>query len=49
MSIRIYIPRETTASSLGAEQLVQVIATEARYRNQDITIVRNGPRGACFF
>jgi formate dehydrogenase iron-sulfur subunit len=48
MSIRIYIPRETTASSLGAEQIATAIATEASYRNIAIEIVRNGSRGACF-
>jgi formate dehydrogenase iron-sulfur subunit len=48
MSIKIYIPRETTASSLGAELLVKAIATEAQYRNLDIQIVRNGSRGACW-
>lgn len=48
MSIRIYVPRETTAASLGAEQLVAALVTEAKYRNIDIEIVRNGSRGACF-
>ena len=48
MSIRVYIPRETTASSVGAEALVAAISTEAKYRNLDIEIVRNGSRGACF-
>ncbi len=48
MSIKIYIPRETTASSLGAEALVEAITTEALYRKLDIEIVRNGSRGACF-
>lgn len=48
MSIRVYVPRETTAASLGAEALVTAIATEAKYRNLDIEIVRNGSRGACF-
>jgi formate dehydrogenase iron-sulfur subunit len=48
MSIKIYVPRETTASSLGAEQIVESITTEAKYRNLDVTIVRNGSRGACF-
>jgi len=48
MSIKIYSPRETTASSLGAELLVKAIATEAQYRNLDIQIVRNGSRGACW-
>src|SRR5690606_20012914 len=48
MSIRVYVPRETTAASLGAEALVSAITTEAKYRNLDIEIVRNGSRGACF-
>ena len=48
MSTRIYLPRETTASSLGAELLASAITTEAKYRNLDITLVRNGSRGACF-
>ncbi len=48
MTTRIYIPRETTASSLGAELLVDAIITEAKYRNLPIEIVRNGSRGACF-
>src|SRR5688572_15436412 len=48
MAIKIYIPRETTASSLGAEDLVDAIKTEALYRKIDIEIVRNGSRGACW-
>ena len=48
MTTRIFIPRETTADSLGAELLVEAIATEAKYRNLPIEIVRNGSRGACF-
>jgi formate dehydrogenase iron-sulfur subunit len=48
MSIRIYVPRETTASSLGAELVAEAIATEAQYRKLDVQIIRNGSRGACF-
>ncbi len=48
MTIRIYVPRETTASSLGAELVAEAIATEAKYRKLDVQIVRNGSRGACF-
>jgi formate dehydrogenase iron-sulfur subunit len=47
-TIKVYIPRETTASSLGAEQIVQAMTAEAEYRNADIQIVRNGSRGACW-
>ena len=46
--VKVYIPRETTADSLGAELLVKAIATEAKYRKLDIEIVRNGSRGACW-
>lgn len=48
MTRRLYIPRETTASSLGAEALVTAIAAEAATRKIKIEIVRNGSRGACF-
>jgi len=46
--VKVYIPRETTADSLGAELLVKAIATEAKYRKLDIEIIRNGSRGACW-
>jgi formate dehydrogenase iron-sulfur subunit len=46
--VKVYIPRETTADSLGAQLLVNAITNEAKYRNQDIEIVRNGSRGACW-
>jgi formate dehydrogenase iron-sulfur subunit len=45
MSVTIYIPREATALSLGAEKLEQTIRAEARRRGVTITIVRNGSRG----
>jgi formate dehydrogenase iron-sulfur subunit len=48
MTTRVYIPRETTASSLGVELVVDAITTEAAQRKIDIQIVRNGSRGACF-
>jgi formate dehydrogenase iron-sulfur subunit len=48
MAARLYIPRETTASSLGAEALVDAVKAEAASRRIDIEIVRNGSRGACF-
>jgi len=48
MDIKIFIPRETTAHSLGAELVLEAIRTEAQYRNQEVDIVRNGSRGACW-
>ncbi len=48
MTTRIYVPRETTASSLGVDLVVEALVAEAARRNLDIAIVRNGSRGACF-
>ncbi|MDT8399932.1 MAG: formate dehydrogenase, partial [Pseudomonadales bacterium] len=45
---RIYLPRETTALSVGAEQLLHQLQTEASYRGLGLEIVRNGSRGACW-
>jgi formate dehydrogenase iron-sulfur subunit len=46
MSIKIYIPRETTASSLGAVQQLKAIATQDQKRNRYIQVYRNGSPGA---
>jgi formate dehydrogenase iron-sulfur subunit len=45
MSTRIYIPREATALSLGAQRVAQAITAEAARRGQTIEIVRTGSRG----
>ena len=45
MSTRIFIPRDSSALSLGAESVAGAIAVEAARRKADITIVRNGSRG----
>ncbi len=41
----VYVPRDAAALSLGAEDVAVAIAGEARARNMDVTIVRNGTRG----
>jgi formate dehydrogenase iron-sulfur subunit len=41
----VYVPNDAAALSLGAEEVAQVIAEEARVRQMDVTIVRNGTRG----
>jgi formate dehydrogenase iron-sulfur subunit len=41
----VYIPRDAASLSLGAEEVAQAIAAEARTRKMDVTIVRNGTRG----
>ncbi|TAL86329.1 MAG: formate dehydrogenase beta subunit [Rhodanobacter sp.] len=45
MSITVYVPRDAGALSLGAEAVADTIAAEARQRDLDVTIVRNGSRG----
>jgi formate dehydrogenase iron-sulfur subunit len=45
MNVRIYVPRDSGALSMGAEAVADAIAAEARRRGLDLTIVRNGSRG----
>lgn len=45
MSIKIFVPCDTTARSLGADQIATLIQAEALSRGIDITLVRNGSRG----
>ncbi len=48
MTTTIYISRDATAVALGANATAAAIAREAAARNIDVTIVRNGSRGAFF-
>ncbi len=45
MTVRIFVPRDSTAIALGAERVVRAIAVEAGKRKVDVEIVRNGTRG----
>ena len=45
MSITIYVPRDSTAIALGANDVALAIEEEARTRGIDVRIVRNGSRG----
>jgi len=45
MSIKIFVPRDTTALSLGANEVAQAIIKQAAGYNVDIELVRNGSRG----
>ncbi|NLS06679.1 NADH-quinone oxidoreductase subunit NuoF [Rhizobium sp. P32RR-XVIII] len=45
MTVRIYIPRDAAALSLGAEKVARAIAKEISVRGIDAKIVRNGSRG----
>lgn len=45
MSVTVYIPRDASALSLGAEAVANAIASEAAKRDADVRVVRNGSRG----
>jgi formate dehydrogenase iron-sulfur subunit len=45
MSIKVFVPRDSSALSLGAEKTAKAIAAEAAKRGLDIEMVRNGSRG----
>ncbi len=45
MTIRIFVPRDSTAIALGADDVSSAIAAEASRRQLDVQIVRNGTRG----
>jgi formate dehydrogenase iron-sulfur subunit len=46
MAVRVFIPRDATASALGADAVADSIVAEAAARGLEIDIVRNGSRGA---
>ena len=46
MSTIIYVPNDSAAISIGADQVAALIAQEAVKRSLDIKIIRNGTRGA---
>ncbi len=43
--VTIYVPRDSTALALGANEVAAAIAAEAQKRGQSIKLVRNGSRG----
>jgi formate dehydrogenase iron-sulfur subunit len=45
MSVTIYVPREATAVSLGAEAVASAIQAQAARRGESIQLVRTGSRG----
>ncbi len=48
MTIRVFVPCDAAALSVGANKIAAAIQLEAARRNQDVTIVRNGSRGMLF-
>jgi formate dehydrogenase iron-sulfur subunit len=45
MTVSVFIPRDSSAVSLGADSVANSIRTEAERRELDVTIIRNGSRG----
>jgi formate dehydrogenase iron-sulfur subunit len=45
MSFDVYVSRDSSALSLGAEAVAQAIAAEARARKVAVRLIRNGSRG----
>lgn len=43
--IKIYVPRDSAALALGADEVAAVIALQARQRGISIELIRNGSRG----
>ena len=46
MTTTVYVPRDASALSLGADEVAHAIAAEAKRRGLAVQLVRNGSRGA---
>ena len=45
MTVRVFVPQDSAARSVGADAVAQAIAREAAARGDSVTLVRNGSRG----
>ena len=45
MSVRIFVPRDSAALAVGADEVADAIAAEAKRRGVEVELVRNGTRG----
>ena len=45
MAVKVYVPRDSSALSMGAERTAQAIVAEAAKRGIAIELIRNGSRG----
>ena len=48
MSTVVYVPKDASALSVGADRVATMIAREAQSRGIDLTLKRNGTRGMCW-
>ncbi len=44
-AVTIFVPRDSTALALGADEVAAAIVAEAGKRQMDVQLVRNGSRG----
>ena len=44
-TVTVYVPRDAAARSVGADETAAAIADQARRRNLDVNMIRNGSRG----
>jgi formate dehydrogenase iron-sulfur subunit len=45
MTMKVFVPTDTTACALGADEIAALIELEAQNRGLDVELVRNGSRG----
>ena len=45
MSVRVFVPRDAAALSVGSDAVAKAIVAEAVARNVEIVVIRNGSRG----
>ncbi len=43
--IKIYVPKDSAARAVGADEVADAIVAEAAARKIDVKIIRNGSRG----
>ena len=43
--MRIFVPLDSAAKALGADEVATAVKAEASRRGLDVTVVRNGSRG----
>jgi formate dehydrogenase iron-sulfur subunit len=44
-AVKVYVPRDAGAHSLGADEVARAVADQARAQHADVDLVRNGSRG----
>ncbi|MEQ9462851.1 MAG: NADH-quinone oxidoreductase subunit NuoF [Haliea sp.] len=48
MTVRVFVPSDTTARAMGADAVAQELSSLAAQRELELELVRNGSRGLCW-